>query len=43
MQYHLAQVHIAKFLHPMLDPVNTDFVSNLEHVNRLAEKQPGFI
>jgi Domain of unknown function (DUF3291) len=43
MQYHLAQINIAKFLRPMSDPVNADFVSNLEHVNRLAEEQAGFI
>lgn len=43
MQYHLAQVNIAKFLRPISDPVNADFISNLEHVNRNAEEQPGFI
>jgi len=43
VQYHLAQVNIAKFLRPTSDPVNADFISNIEHVNRAAEEQPGFI
>lgn len=37
MHYHLAPINIAKFLRPMSDPVNADFVSNLEQVNRVAE------
>lgn len=43
MTYHLAQINIAKFLKPADDPVNHDFVSNLDRVNAIAERQPGFI
>lgn len=43
MQYHLAQINIAKFRVPMEDPVNRDFVANLQHVNAIAEQQPGFV
>ncbi len=43
MAYHLAQINIAKFLIPVEDPANADFVANLDRVNALAEGQPGFV
>ncbi len=43
MSHHLAQVNIAKFLKPVEDPANADFVSNLDRVNAVAEAQPGFV
>jgi hypothetical protein len=41
--YHLAQINIAKFRLPIEDPVNADFIANLDRVNALAEAQPGFV
>ncbi len=43
MSHHLAQINIAKFLRPAEDPVNDDFMNNLDRVNVLAEQSPGFI
>jgi hypothetical protein len=42
MQYHLAEINIAKFRLPMEHPVNIDFVQSLDRVNAIAESQPGF-
>ncbi|HUH84915.1 MAG TPA: DUF3291 domain-containing protein [Stellaceae bacterium] len=41
--YHLAQINIARFRRPISDPVNADFVANLDRVNRLADTSPGFL
>lgn len=43
MNYQLAQVNIAKFRVPQEDPVNADFVNNLDRVNEIAENEPGFV
>ena len=43
MNYHLAQINIAKFRLPQEHEANADFVSNLDRVNATAEAQPGFI
>ena len=43
MHYQLAEINIATFRVPMADPVNADFIANLDRVNRLAEGTPGFI
>lgn len=43
MNYQLAQVNIAKFRLPHEDPINSDFVNNLDRINAIAESQPGFI
>ena len=43
MEYHLAQVNIAKFRLSQEHPVNADFINNLDRVNAVAESQPGFI
>lgn len=43
MKYQLAQLNIAKFRVPQDDPVNADFVNNLDRVNAIAESQSGFV
>ncbi len=43
MQYQLAEINIATFRLPMADPVNADFIANLDRVNALAEAAPGFV
>ena len=41
--YHLAQVNIGRMLAPLDDPIMAGFVANLDRVNALADKSPGFI
>src|SRR5689334_7894109 len=43
MQYQLAEINIATFRVPIADPVNADFIANLDRVNALAESAPGFV
>ena len=43
MNFHLAQINIARFRLPIDHPANADFVASLDRVNALAEAQPGFI
>ncbi|MFC4699751.1 DUF3291 domain-containing protein [Glaciecola siphonariae] len=43
MKYQLAQVNIARFKVPAEDPVNADFVNNLDRINAIAEAQDGFV
>ena len=43
MNYHLAQVNIAKMLAPLDDPIMADFVNNLDRINELADQSSGFI
>ncbi len=40
---HLAQVNIARMLHPLDDPRMTEFVLRLDEINRLADQSAGFI
>ena len=40
---HLAQVNIARLRAPLDSPLLTDFVANLEPINALAERSPGFV
>ena len=42
-QYHLAQVNIAKARDHLDSPRMAGFVSQLDHINALAEKSPGFV
>jgi hypothetical protein len=42
-QRHLAQLNIARLLHPLDDPRIADFVANLDRVNAVAERMPGFV
>lgn len=43
MQYHLAQINIARLLAPLDDPKIADFVSQLDSINALAERAGGFV
>ena len=43
MNFHLAQLNIARFRLPQEHPGNADFIGNLDRVNAVAEAQPGFI
>ena len=41
--FHLAQVNVARFLHPPAAPELEDFFANLVVVNALADAAPGFV
>ncbi len=43
MTYHLAQVNIARMLAPLTDPLMAGFVAELDAINTLADKSPGFL
>lgn len=43
MEYHLAQLNIARMLAPIDSPVMADFVANLDRINLLAENSSGFV
>ncbi|MES1197460.1 MAG: DUF3291 domain-containing protein [Pseudomonadota bacterium] len=43
MSYHLAQINIARFIKPVDDPANAEFLANFDRINALAESQPGFV
>ena len=43
MEFHLAQLNIARMLAPIDSPVMSDFVANLDRINRIAENSPGFV
>lgn len=43
MNYHLAQLNIARFRLPQTHPANKDFIDNLDRVNAIAESQEGFL
>ena len=43
MQYQLAEINIATFRAPIADPINANFIANLDRVNALAEAAPGFV
>ena len=40
---HLAELNIGKFKYPTTDPRMADFMDNLDRVNALAERSPGFV
>jgi uncharacterized protein DUF3291 len=40
---HLAQFNIARLRYPLDDPRLADFVGNLDRINALAERMPGFV
>ena len=42
-KYQLAQLNIAALKAPLDSPVLKDFVDNLDRINDLAEKSPGFV
>jgi hypothetical protein len=43
MNYHLAQVNIARMLAPLTDPLMSGFVAELDAINALADNSPGFL
>jgi len=43
MDFHLAQLNVARFKLPQAHPHNADFVNGLDRVNAIAETQPGFV
>ncbi len=42
-QFHLAQINVARLLHPLDAPQTAAFVEGLEPINALAESAPGFV
>jgi hypothetical protein len=43
MAFQLAQLNIARLLHPLDHPQIGDFVAGLDHINELADNSPGFV
>ncbi|MBT8320764.1 MAG: DUF3291 domain-containing protein [Eudoraea sp.] len=43
MDYHLAQLNIAKLQAPLDHPQLAEFVNNVDRINTLAERSPGFV
>ena len=43
MNYHLAQINIAKFILPAKHPQNDDFNNAIDRVNKVGEQMDGFI
>jgi hypothetical protein len=41
--YNLAQLNIGRIKGPMDSPIMADFAANLERINALAERTPGFV
>jgi hypothetical protein len=41
--HHLAQINVARMLHPLGDPRMASFVARLDRVNALADAHPGFV
>jgi heme-degrading monooxygenase HmoA len=41
--HHLAQLNIGRIRYEIGDPRMADFADNLQMVNRLAERSPGFV
>lgn len=41
--FHLAQVNIARMRAPLTDPLMAGFVAQLDAVNHLADRSPGFV
>ncbi len=42
-QYHLAQYNLARLVAPLDDPLLADFVANLDPINGLGDRTPGFV
>ena len=40
---HIAQINIARMHAPLDDPLMADFVAQLDSINALAERSPGFV
>ena len=42
-QYELAQLNVAYLLEPLESPALKDFVDNLDRINGLGKRMPGFV
>ena len=42
-RFHLAQINIGRLRAPVNDPMIAEFVANLDRINALADRSPGFI
>ncbi len=42
-RFYLAELNMARALYPLEDPRMAEFVANLDAINGLAERSPGFI
>lgn len=43
MNYHLAQINIGRLIAPIDDPRIAEFVAQLDSINAIADKAPGFV
>jgi len=43
MNFHLAQINIARLIAPLDDPRIAGFVSQLDPINAIADSAPGFV
>lgn len=43
LDYHVAQLNLAKMRAPILDPLMAEFVENLERINKLGDNTPGCV
>ncbi|MDI6097551.1 DUF3291 domain-containing protein [Actinoplanes sp. NEAU-A12] len=43
MNFHLAQMNVARLRAPLEDPSNADFVTGVDLMNELADRSPGFV
>ena len=43
MTHHLAQINISRLIAPLDDPRLADFMAQLDPVNAIADKSPGFV
>jgi Domain of unknown function (DUF3291) len=43
MTHHLAQINIARLIAPLDDPKIAGLVSQLEPINAVADRAPGFV
>ncbi|WP_206022382.1 DUF3291 domain-containing protein [Pseudoflavitalea sp. G-6-1-2] len=43
MEFHLAQINIAKMLAPADSPVMAEFMDNLDRINAIADQSEGFV
>lgn len=41
--WHIAQLNVARLLHPIDHPATSEFVALLDPINQLAEDSPGFV
>ncbi len=41
--YHIAQYNLARLVAPLDDPLIADFVADLDRINQLGDRSPGFV